>query len=371
MRFYFIEPEKVGMSDRLNYLDKFLAECIRSKAFPGAVLLVARRGFIVYFKEFGYSMIIPKKRKMHRDMLFDLASLTKPIVSATLAMILVENGIISLMDKVIDLVPDKYRKYFESEDKDKITVKNLLTHTAGFPAWIPLYSQCKNRDEVFEKVMKCNLKYSPGEKVVYSDLGIIMLTYLIEHISCKRIDLLASEKIFKPLDMKNTMYNPPKNIWKNVVATEKCGYRNRVLVGEVHDENAFRMDGVSGHAGLFSTATDLAIFSQMMLNKGFIDDVQILSRKSIELMTKNHTEGLNSRRGIGWELKTENASCGDLFSDASYGHTGFTGTSLWIDPREELFVVFLTNRVHPSRENRKILRIRPLLHNIIASSIKD
>ncbi|HDJ89200.1 MAG TPA: serine hydrolase, partial [Thermoprotei archaeon] len=327
--------------------------------------------FIVYFKEFGYSMIIPRKKKMYRDMIFDLASLTKPIVSATLTMILVENGFIRLIDKVIDFIPDKYKEYFKSDGKNKITFKNLLTHTAGFPAWLPVYTKCNSRDEVFDKVIKCNLEYNPGEKVIYSDIGIILLTYLIEQISGKRIDLLASEKIFKPLGMSNTMYNPPQSIWDNIVATEKCRYRNKILVGEVHDENAFKMNGVSGHAGLFSTAMDIAFFAQMMLNKGYIDDVQILSKKSVELMIRNHTEGLNDRRGIGWALKTDNCSCGDLFSDKSYGHTGFTGTSLWIDPVEELFVVFLTNRVHPSRENRKILRIRPLLHNIIASSIKD
>ncbi|OYT28835.1 MAG: hypothetical protein B6U94_08150, partial [Thermofilum sp. ex4484_79] len=291
-------PEDVGLSSsRLSRLDEFLCKCIENGAFPGAVVLVGRRSRIVYHKAFGYSMITPRQVEMRKDTIFDLASLTKPIVAATLTMILVEEGVLRLDDKIIDLVSPGLAPLYGEGDKQKVSVLHLLTHTSGLPAWLPLYSYCSSRDEVFRYVIRMPLKYPPGDKVVYSDLGIILLTYIIEYLTGKRIDVLARDLIFNPLGMNDTTYNPSKEV---------C-----------------------------------------------------------------HTEGLNDRRGIGWALKTRGSSCGDLFSDRSYGHTGFTGTSLWIDPEEELFVVFLTNRVHPTRENRAILRIRPLLHNIVASSIRD
>ncbi len=365
-------PEDVGLSSsRLSRLDEFLCKCIENGAFPGAVVLVGRRSRIVYHKAFGYSMITPRQVEMRKDTIFDLASLTKPIVAATLTMILVEEGVLRLDDKIIDLVSPGLAPLYGEGDKQKVSVLHLLTHTSGLPAWLPLYSYCSSRDEVFRYVIRMPLKYPPGDKVVYSDLGIILLTYIIEYLTGKRIDVLARDLIFNPLGMNDTTYNPSKEVADRIAATEFCRFRKRILVGEVHDENAYRMDGVSGHAGLFSTALDIAKFAQFMLNRGSLGNVTILSRKSVDLMTRCHTEGLNDRRGIGWALKTRGSSCGDLFSDRSYGHTGFTGTSLWIDPEEELFVVFLTNRVHPTRENRAILRIRPLLHNIVASSIRD
>lgn len=214
----------------------------------------------------------------------------------------------------------------------------------------------------------------PGERVIYSDLGYILCGVAIEEIAGGGLDSLASEWIFEPLGMKDTMFNPPASLTERIAATEDDPRRGGVLVGKVHDENAWAMGGVSGHAGLFSTAADLAIYAQMLLNGGHYGDKRVLSSRSVELMVSPQTEGLNERRGLGWLLQGESTvTAGDLLSKLAFGHTGFTGTSLWIDPRVDLIAVLLTNRVHPSRERGKgeISRIRALVNNISAGAIID
>ncbi len=216
------------------------------------------------------------------------------------------------------------------------------------------------------------LVYEPGEKVVYSDLGYILLGLAIEQVAGERLDVLASQWIFSELGMAEAMFNPPRALAEKIAATEDDPDRGGVLVGQVHDENAWTMEGVAGHAGLFSTAMDLAVYAQTLHCGGRCEDKRLLSPRSVELMTSSQTEGQNERRGLGWILQSPStASAGDLLSEGAFGHTGFTGTSLWIDPERELIVVLLTNRVHPTRERgvREIQRLRALVSNLAVAAI--
>ncbi|RLE65468.1 MAG: hypothetical protein DRJ47_05110 [Thermoprotei archaeon] len=364
------DPEKAGFDpNRLSRVDAFIKKAIKEKHFPGAVLLVARKGVIVYHKAFGKRVVKPVEKPMEKDTIFDLASVTKVVSTTTLTMKLVEDGLVSLSDPLVDYIPE-----FKGFGKEQIKIVHLLTHTSGLPPWLPFFSLCNSREEVFKYIFSSHLTaplFKPGEKIVYSDIGFILLGLLIERVKGKRLDEVARKELFQPLDLKNTMYNPPGELKEKTAATEQCKYRGRIIWGEVHDENAYSMGGVAGHAGLFSTAFDLAKFAQMMLNKGVYDGVRILGSRTVEVMTSEHARTDSGRRALGWGMRVKGAysSGGDLLSEKAYGHTGFTGTSLWIDPELDLFIIFLTNRVHYGRENRAIIKDRPKLHNIIVSSL--
>ena len=361
-------PEDAGMSsDRLKEADKLIRRAISEGAFPGAVFLIARSGVIVMHRAYGRAVsVIEDQRPMTPDTIFDLGSITKPVATATSAMILLERGRLMLRDPVSRYIPE-----YAGNGRDDVTIHNLLTHTSGLPAWKPLYERCRSREDFLRQICNMELEHPPGSKVVYSCLGFMLLTFIIERVVGESLASYSKRMIFKPLGMEDTQFNPPKSLRDRIAATELCSWRKRLLIGEVHDENAFAMGGVSGNAGLFSTAKDLAIFSQMLLNMGDYGGRRILSPLTVRLMTRNHTKGLNEPRGLGWALISEGSSAGELLSQSTFGHTGFPGCSLWIDPEEELMIILLTNRVHPSRENEAIHRIRPVFHNIIASSIVD
>jgi len=337
-------------------------KAVEEGAFPGAVALVGKGNRIVAKEAFGYAMVVPEKREMKIDTMFDLASLTKPVATATSIMILVDRGLLRLDDAVALFIPE-----FGKNGKESITIRQLLTHTSGLPDWEPFYEYCSSYDEVISAVCDVSLRYEPGEEYLYSDLGYMLLGEIVHRVSGKTLDLFAQKNIFEPLGMEDTMFNPQSK--DRCAATELCPWRNRVIIGEVHDENAYAMGGVSGHAGLFSTAKDLFIFSQMMLNEGEYRGKRILSPYAVREMTEEQTGGKGDY-GFGWMMKSEtHSSGGDLISERSYGHTGFTGTSIWIDPETELTVILLTNRVHPTRENNAHIRVRALFANSAAAMV--
>ncbi len=368
------DPQEVGLDpSRLDLIDEAIEEGITRGAFPGAVVLIARSGVIVKHKSYGLAMERPIRREMSPSTVFDLASLTKVMVTVPLALILVELGEWTLKDPIGKFVPK-----LKGEWAWKATIWHLLTHTSGLPPWAPFFSQAMGKEGILELI--CSDKWplaspvsEPGKRVIYSDLGYILCRVAIEGITGRGLDSLASEWIFEPLGMKDTMFNPPASLTERIAATEDDPRRGGVLVGKVHDENAWALGGVSGHAGLFSTAADLAIYAQMLLNGGRYGDKGVLSFRSVELMVSPQAEGLNERRGLGWLLQGKSTvSAGDLLSELAFGHTGFTGTSLWIDPCYELIVVLLTNRVHPSRERGagEIQRIRALVNNLAVGAIR-
>ncbi len=369
------DPRGVGMDpDRLDLIGRVIEGAIKEGTFPGAVVLIARSGVIVKHDSYGLAMERPARRDMTPSTIFDLASLTKVVVTVPLALVLVELGEWTLEDPIGRFVPK-----LKSEWAQRATVRHLLTHTSGLPSWAALFSQAKGKEGILELI--CSERWplispvcEPGERVIYSDLGYILCGFAIEEVTGRGLDSLASEWILEPLGMRDTMFNPPAFLTARIAATEDDPRRGGVLVGEVHDENAWAMGGVSGHAGLFSTAADLAIYAQMLLNGGRYGGKRVLSSRSVELMVSLQTEGLNERRGLGWLLQGKNtAPAGELLSESAFGHTGFTGTSIWVDPCYELIVILLTNRVHPSRDRgaEEIRRIRAVVNNLAVSSIMD
>ncbi|MFO7525584.1 MAG: serine hydrolase domain-containing protein [Ignavibacteriaceae bacterium] len=341
-------------------VDELINNAIEEKIFPGAVLLIWQNGEILHEKPFGYFTYNVAEPEVTTSTIFDLASLTKVIATTTAVMICVDRNLISLDDKVISHIPE-----FGANGKENITVRNLLLHNSGLAAWKKFYGRGLNKAAVLEEIFNSRLEFETGSKMVYSDLGIITLGKIIEKVSGLSLDEFSNKEIFEPLEMNSTFFNPADSIKKFCAPTEVDTYwRNNLLQGEVHDETAAMLDGVAGHAGLFSTASDLGKFMTMIMNKGVYNKKRIIREETIELFTKIQTT--QSSRALGWDTKSEKgSSAGNLFSAGSFGHTGFTGTSIWADTERNLFVVFLTNRVYPSRENTKIISFSPKLHNLI------
>jgi beta-N-acetylhexosaminidase len=360
-------PESAALRGRLQgALDPLIEEQIGKRAFPGAALAVGYRGTLVLQRGYGKLDYSAKTSAVINDTLYDLASLTKVITATTLAMQLYERGQLKLEHPV-----SRYFPGFVGEGRDKITIRHLLTHTSGLPAHLPLYKDLKGKPAFVEKILQVPLESKPGTKAVYSDLGIILLGDIIEKLAAKSLDQLAATRIFEPLGMKH-MFFKPKSQWKKLIApTEVDPWRGRLVRGEVHDENAFAMGGVSAHAGLFGNTGDLAIFCQMLLNGGVYDYRRIVRRSTLEKFTARQNFPEGSSRALGWDTPSNGSSAGSLISPASFGHTGFTGTSLWIDPTRELFIILLTNRVHPTRENNAIREVRRLVADGVVKTVDE
>ncbi len=370
------KPEDVGMSAKhLAYLDEIVGAAVARKDFPGAVLLVARKGKVVFRKAFGDSQWVPNSRPMAADMIFDIASITKPVATATSVMILAERGQVRLWDRVKTYVPE-FTPYFGEKGiaGEEARLWHLLTHTSGLPPYTDAKEAGKKLGDPCTTADLARLiaeipKESPvGTKFVYSCLNYITLAHIVHKVTGKTIAEFSAEEIFKPLGMKRTFYRPPAALISSCVPTEVIN--GEPLRGVVHDPLARLQDGVSGNAGLFSTADDLAIFAQMLLNKGQFNGVRVLSPLTVERMTEIYPKVGESGRGLGWDLDSDYATVrGDLFGPASYGHSGYTGTSIWIDPETQTTVVFLTNRVHPD-DKGDIIALRSKVANVVAAAIR-
>ena len=349
-------------------VDNVVRHAIQDSAFPGAVLLVEQNGKIIHEKAFGHYMYDLKSGKVALNSIYDLASCTKVVATTTATMICYDRGLIKLDDKVA-----KYFPQFAVHGKENVTIRNLLLHDSGLRPDIKSFkaydSVSDKVDAVMNEIFQDSLIYPTGTEMVYSDLNFILLGKIIEKVTGESLDKFCKENIFKPLNMKSTMFNPPKKLIFRIAPTEIDNYwRHRLIRGEVHDETSALLGGVAGHAGLFSDAGDIAKLLQMLLQKGNYRGRQIIKRKTVELFVKKQSD--LSSRALGWDTKSpEGSSAGSLFSDLSYGHTGFTGTSMWTDPVRKLFVIFLTNRVFPTRNNLKILKVRPLLHDEVIRAV--
>ncbi|MFC1553968.1 glycoside hydrolase family 3 N-terminal domain-containing protein [candidate division KSB1 bacterium] len=344
-------------------LESVIFSGIKEEVTPGAVCLVGRKGSIVFNKAFGtftYEMDSPAVSK---ESIFDLASLTKVIATSTLTMIYYDKGLIELEAPV--------RKYLpKMKNGDKITIKNLLTHTSGLPAFRRFYTEFNGKNEIINQIFNTDLQYEPGQETVYSDIGMMLMALILEKLSEKDLNKLAKDEIFEPLGMNRTFFNPPAEYLKDIIPTENDPWRGRIVQGEVHDENAFAFGGIAGHAGLFSTGTDLSKICQLLLNRGIYDDKRLIQPETVDLFLSKQNIVEGSSRALGWDTRSEPSSSGVYFSDDSNGHTGFTGTSIWIDPDRDLFVILLTNRVHPTRSNQKISDFRKIVHDTIMEMIR-
>jgi CubicO group peptidase (beta-lactamase class C family) len=357
-----------AQNQKINFskVDSIIENAIIDHAFPGAQLLIWKDGKTIYEKPFGHFTYDKNSPKVTNSTLFDLASVTKVIATTTAAMICYDRKLFSLDDPVVKYIPE-----FGVNGKDKITIKNLLLHNSGLPAFKKFYEFCSSADDVLKDIYSSKLEYPTGEKMVYSDLGIITLAKIIEKVTGKRFDKFCKDEIFTPLKMKSTLFNPPDSLKKFCAPTEVDNYwRNRLLQGEVHDEASAMLNGVAGHAGLFSTASDIAKLMSVLINNGMNDGKSFINPETVKLFTKRFSE--QSSRALGWDTKSETgSSAGNYFSNDSYGHTGYTGTSVWTDPKKNLIVIFLTNRVYPTRNNTKIIKIRPALHDEIIKAISE
>jgi len=375
------KPEKVGMSSaRLNRVKAIIQEAIQNKDFPGAVLLVGRKGKIVMHRSFGESQWVPESRPMNTSMIFDLASITKPVATATSIMILVERGKIRLWDKVKDYIPgfipftsDVDQTIEGESEPEDARLWHLLTHTSGLPPYTDAEEAAQkfgnpvSTEILVDHIAQLKKSDPPGEAFHYSCLGFISLGHVIKKVTGKTVAEFALKNIFMPLKMRHTFFCPSPELHHQCVPTEVVD--GKPLIGIVHDPLARLQGGISGNAGLFSTAGDLAIYAQMMLNKGEFKDKRILGPLAVKRMTSIYPEVTFAGRGLGWDLDSSySTNGGDLFGYDSFGHTGYTGTSIWIDPETESFVIFLTNRVHPNDEGL-VVSMRSRIANIVASSI--
>jgi len=365
-----LQPMDVRGEAQLRPAFTVIENAVADKAFPGATIAVGYRGKVSYhaFGKLSYDKDSPATKI---DTMYDLASLTKVVVTTTLVEKLVEGDFASplSLDAPIEHYLPEWANGPQPEWRHKVTVRNLMTHTSGLPPFKEYWRTSKGKEDTLSRIFVEPLEYEPGTKVVYSDLGIILMAEIIQRLTGEPLDQLANEDIFGPLGMKDSMYNPSKKLWPEIAPTEfDDQLRHRLVQGEVHDENAYSIGGVSGHAGVFSTSPDLAAFCQMLLNGGVYAHHRIVKRATLAEFTVPQALA-NNTRTLGWVVPTEGSSSGHYFSAHSYGHTGFTGTTIWIDPDHQLFVVLLTNRVNPTRENMKIAAVRPAVHDAIMKGL--
>lgn len=370
-----VKPEHVGLDSlRLGQIAWLIQKGVTEKDIPGAVVLVARHGKIAYFEAFGQAQLQPEKQPMRKNMMFDLASVTKPVATAAVIMRLCEMGKLRLTDPVTLYVPEFCQ--FIQADSTKAPharIWHLLTHTSGLLPYTNADSAAKklgrpcSREALVNYIATLPKLNAPGDEYHYSCLGFITLAYIVEKISGQNIHEFATDHLFKPLGMNHTTYVPEKSMLNDVVPTEvKDG---APLRGTVHDPLARLQGGISGNAGLYSTATDLAIFAQMLLNGGSYQKVRIFSPVTVRRMIQIPKTRADAARGLGWVVKQGQSWVGgDLLPDGGYGHTGYTGTSIWLDPTEDLFIIILTNRVHPD-DDGDVDWLRSSVANIVAGAV--
>jgi len=351
--------ESVGMdAAALDNVLNILREARADSAFPAATVAIGRHGTVVLSEAVGTPSWVTDRRVTTRD-IFDLASMTKVVATTTLAMLLVEEGRLELDRPVAEYLPA-----FGAAGKGLVTVRDLLAHHSGLVPFIPFHAQgVRTAAGVRARILADSLVYAPGDDVRYSDFGPITLAWVMEEITGKPFDVLARERVFEPLGMLHTGFRPnrPSNR-PDIVPTELDDYfRRRLLRGEVHDENAWILGGTAGHAGLFSTVEDLAIFASMMVNEGRTGAHQFLKPETIRSFTTRINPSGPGTRALGWDTRSLSgySSAGAHFGPRAYGHTGYTGTSMWIDPDQGLYVILLTNRVHPTRNNSRLVPVRP------------
>ncbi|HUF30100.1 MAG TPA: serine hydrolase domain-containing protein [Gemmatimonadaceae bacterium] len=343
-------------------VSQVVRQAVADSAFPGAYAVVGSRDRVYFSGGFGVIDWLPGSPAPDERTLWDLASLTKVIGMTTGMMQLVSRGAVDL-----DAPVSRYLPRFTGPGKDAVTVRHLLTHSSGLPPWRPLYKESETPLEAVAAVYATELDTVPGARMAYSDLGAILLGQIVEQLSGWPLDQYLALHVFGPLGMLETGFTPRTSVSWRTAPTEYDPWRQRHVRAEVHDENAFRLGGVSAHAGLFSTGHDLTIFSQMLLGGGARAGVRIVPEATIRAFTHVQDSSL-SHRALGWETPSGSNSAGRLLSRPAFGHTGFTGTSMWMDPTRDLFVILLTNRVNPTRQNARIGRVRSALADAVVSA---
>ncbi len=339
-----VEPSAVGMSSvRLATIDRVVKRGLEAGGYPGAAVVVGRKGYSVWSRGFGSLDWTGRTSVSAQESIYDLASLTKVIATTTAVMVLYDEGKVAL-----DAPVSRYIPAFSGGLKDQVTVRHLLTHRAGLSAGRELWRIASTPDEARAAVISSQINCVPGNCYEYSDLGADMLGFVVEAASGMRLDTFLENEVFSKLGMSDTRFRPEASDIARTAPTEIAPPRGYPLRGEVHDENAYALGGVAGHAGLFSTASDLSIFAQMLLDGGTYNGTRVVADSTVALFTRRAA----GTRALGWDTCDGDGGCGQYLSERAFGHTGFTGTSLWIDPDRQMFVILLTNRVHAARARR-------------------
>ena len=351
---------------KLAAIDSIVKEAIRNGNCPGAVVVVGQNGKVIYRKAFGHRALVPRVLPMNVHTIFDMASVTKVVATTTAVMQLMEQGKIVLSEPVSEYWPD-----FKANGKEAISVRELMTHYSGLPPDLELKPDWSGYDIAMKMIVDVKPMVPPGTRFIYSDINFETLGELVRRVSGKPLDIYCSEHIFKPLGMKETRFNPPATWRKRIAPTQyQEGDKGKMLWGEVHDPTAYNMGGVAGHAGLFSSADDLTIFAQMLLNGGSYKRARVVSPLTVEKMTSpQNPPDKMALRGLGWDLDSPFASNrGELFEVGSFGHTGFTGTDIWIDPVTKTYLIILTNRVHPDGKG-DVVMMRTQIATVVAAAL--
>jgi len=356
-----------------------LREGIEKKAYPAAAFAVTHRGTLAALTGLGQFTYDPGSLKVTQQTLFDLASLTKPIATTSMAMILYGRGLVDLEAPILGTLPE----FGSNEDprRNHVTFRMLLSHSSGLPAYEKLFLKARSREELLRAAFATSLAADPGMQAVYSDIGFILLGEALERIAGERLDAFCQREVFGPMGMADCGFNPPVARRKEIAPTaderedsgdslsggrQRSVFRKRVIQGEVQDENAFVLGGVAGHAGLFSRAEDLARFAHALLSGGG----GIVRRETIELFTRRESWPGGTTRTLGWDTPSSPSQSGKYFGERSYGHLGYTGTSLWIDPDRQLSITLLTNRTWPDCANEAIKQVRPKFHDAVVEALE-
>ena len=335
---------------------------VHARAFPAAVVEVGSRDGVRWQQAFGRLDYDPESLATQTTTIFDLASLTKVIATTSLVMRLVERGTLALNHPIRKWIPE-----WRGNDREHVTVRSLLTHSSGLTAWLPFYRDYTGRQEFQHAICSLPLEYPPDTQAIYSDLGFILLGFIVEDAGGQSFQTQA-EQLLHAVTSAPLMFNPPAELRPAIAPTEHDQWRGRRLVGEVHDENCWALGGAAGHAGLFGTAQAVGDFARAVLQGLQGTDTRIAKADTLRRFVTRAGTATGSR-ALGWDTMLPTSSCGTKMSASAFGHTGFTGTTLWIDPVREVYVVFLTNRVHPTRENTAIQQIRPALHDAILGAL--
>src|SRR5580700_5142867 len=357
-----------------------LREAIAQRAFPAASIAVSHEGKLVALKSFGHFVYEKDSGApllagfartggfdVNASTLFDLASVTKAVATTTMAMILYERGMLELDASIIAIIPE-FSESTEAPDprRREITYRMLLAHSSGLPAYEKLFLRAHSRDALLQAAFTTPLSANPGARAEYSDIGFILLTAALERLAGESLDVFCQHEVFGPLAMTNTTFNPSPDSRAQIPPTaDDRTFRNRIIQGEVQDENASILGGVAGHAGLFSTAEDLAKFAQVMLHGGH----PILRPETVALFTRREPAPPGTSRALGWDTPSKSSQSGKHFGPRSFGHLGYTGTSLWIDPDRQISITLLTNRTWPDCANHAIKQVRPRFHDAVIEAL--
>jgi serine-type D-Ala-D-Ala carboxypeptidase len=356
-----LEDQETRFGGGFSILQKAIAEGV----FPAAAVAITEKNRLLALKGFGRFRYDADSPVANAATIFDLASLTKVIATTAMAMVLYERGVIDLDAPLVGVVPE-----FISTDRrrNEVTFRMLLAHSSGIPAHEKFFLEATDRERLLQLAFKTPLEAAPGSRAVYSDIGFILLGVALERLVDEPLDRFCQREIFDPLGMASTTFNPPKELKPQIPPTENdARFRHRVIQGEVQDENASVLGGVAGHAGVFSTAGDLARFAQAMLWGGF----PILRNDTVELFTRRQLEPAGTSRALGWDTPSSPSQSGKYFGARSFGHLGYTGTSLWIDPERQVSIALLTNRTWPDCSDQRIKQLRPSFHDAVIESMDE